>query len=508
MAADYKTLQQILQNPTKGKYYSGIAGGLERNKDSAYSQWYNTNIAPLMKPVTQGGAIGPDRYNGFLTTPSGIERSLAERGKQKDPYKALVSMYNSLATLDPGLEGGGMSQMDYAIASKGYDAALGYQYFKDTLPEELKFLADAQIAGKKYGSQIKQGNAANLIAEMNSLVPYGYNVGTKAGKNDKMFSLIAPDLARYGVNSLNDLTSYSVTNPYTGKKQDIFYNKATKTILPTEFGSSMKGEGGTWFQLANVGGKIIPITKWSDTSNAADYQGLAMIAGMLAGPALGGLASSLGGSLAASTGMSTGLATGLTQAGLSGLTQGALSAAMGGDFGQGFLGGAIGSGIGSGVSSLGIGNTVANNLAPLGNTASDAAWNTAISKAIDGALAKGLSGAAVAGLSGGDPTKAGLAGLVSGGVSGFTSGLGANSLGQGVSGLLGNQAGKYAASLLNTATPTPVSPLASTQPSSSTTGKKLYNISGLGLPQQANIKGALTKLKEMGASGFNNVGFV
>lgn len=505
MAADYKSLQQILQNPMKGQYNPAISGTYTRDPNSAYSQWYNTNMKPVLSQYSNPG----DRLQDMALNTAAHRNSLNARPSAiTNPYQKLAMQFGMIPQ-DPGRdEGGGTSHMDYAMAKSGYDAALGYQYFKDTLPDDLKFLADATVASKKYGAQNKLGNANNLIAEMNSLVPYGYNVGTKAGQNAKMFSLIAPDLARYGVNSLNDLTSYSVTNPYTGKKQDIFYNKATKTILPNEFGSSMKGEGGTWFQLANVGGKVIPITKWSDTSNAADYEGLAMVAGLIAGPALGGLASSLGGSLAATTGMSTGLATGLTQAGLSGLTQGALSAAMGGDFGQGFLGGAIGSGIGSGIGSLGIGNTVANNLAPLGNTATDAAWNTAISKAVDGALSKGLSGALVAGLNGGDATKAGLAGLINGGVSGFTSGLGANSLGQGVSGLLGNQAGKYAASLLNTATPTPVSPLASTQPSSSTTGKKLYNISGLGLPQQANIKGALTKLKEMGASGFNNVGFV
>lgn len=346
-----------------------------------------------------------------------------------------------------------------ALGGKLPAQTLNDQYLKwynSTLPPELQGVLNSPVASKTWGKD--QGlSHADLVGytdklknELSGLVGSGYNVKTASGSTQEQIGRLAPDLARYGVSSLSDLAASRVRSPYTGKDIDVFYNTRTGTIVPTNFGSSMKGEGGSNYKLYNYNGKVLPIANWKDTSEAADLAPLAMMVAMFAPAALGALGATgaAASGLASSTGISTGLATGLTNAGVSGLTQGALTAAMGGNFGQGFLGGALGSGIASGVGSLGIGSNVANSLTPMGNTANQAALNAALSQGVDSALAKGLTGGLTAGIMGGNAGRGTLAGLLSGGVSGAASGYLSNNLGSGLAGGVGSLASKYLTSSL------------------------------------------------------------
>ncbi len=557
MAANYTSLGQILGGPS---YAIGTGLGIAKggpNKAFINSDFYKNQVDPWSKLfnqysgymdyqkqrqdiATQNPKASPKQLEALYRQTPGLAMGVKKYGTMVVPQQLQDYMGGKYAN-DPiatyakalydqnkvanGLSGGGNEESYFDTLSRQQNALSGQPNINDlmlkaytsTLDPTTQKVLSQQVAGKGYGKKLGYDNRANtqaLINELNTLSGQGYNIKNASGNTAKQIQRLAPDLARYGVKSLNDLSSVKMMNPYTGKEESVFYNKTTGTLLPTEFGSSMKGEGGSYFKLHDYNGRVLPISNWKDTSEAADYAPLAMMASMMLGPALGPLASSLGGSLAGATGMSTGLATGLTQAGLSGLAQGALTSAMGGNFGQGFLGGALGSGISSGINSLGFGNSVANSLAPLGNTAGEAALNSAISGGVDSALAKGLTGGLMARIGGGDIGKGALSGALSGGISGglggYLQGMGADST---LANLAGGQLGKLASSSLfspnsgtnNRGQSGELSQAQAAQQNA--LAKRQYHLSNLPQYAQDRVQGGLNRLRGYGAN-FDDVEFV
>ncbi len=534
MSANYSSLGQILGGPA---YAFGAGQG--PNKKFLQSDFYKNQVTPWSNFFDQNSGYldyQKQRQDIAAQNPKATQKQLdalfgigANKYANYQPNQQMLDYQSGKYANDPIVayakalyDQKKMPQGDEGIAAVASNMKSGQNIndlmmkaYISSLDPQMQQILNQQVAGKGYGKKLGYDNRANtqaLINELNALSGQGYNIKNASGNTAKQIQRLAPDLARYGVKSLNDLSSVKMMNPYTGKEESIFYNKATGTLLPTTFGSSMKGEGGSYFNLHDYNGRVIPLSKWKDTSEAADFAPLAMMAGLAAPFALGPLGASLGGSLAGATGMSTGLATGIANAGLSGLTQGALSSAMGGNFGQGFLGGALGSGITSGIGSLGIGNNIANSLAPLGNTAGEASLNAALSGGIDSALAKGLTGGLSAGLFGGDVGKGVLSGALSGALSGGIGGYLQNDLGSPVSGVLGSLAGKVGTSLLSNAPQAPsggVTPTAarSSQPSTAISPSVLAQIRQL--QGQLQSRGAQTSgLDHLAGWGQKNLGWV
>lgn len=465
--------------------------------DQMRSALSSLSKAPQPSPVAQtGGALS---LADLARPQSQAEAQIPQ--VQRDLLNAMPMQHRIYLGLGAKGDGEGIESIQDAQRRN----AQGIQQYYQGLSPEQQWLTSTRTAHEKTGG----GNIDALMNEMNAMLGQGINFGTQSGSAAQQIRRMAPDLARYGVTSFNDLKPYTIPSP-TGKGTiDVFYNTRTNTLVPVDFGSSMKGEGGSNYTLKNINGRVVPVATWRDTSEAKEYAPLAMAAGLAMGPALGGLASSLGGSLASATGLSSGLATGIAQAGLSGLGQGALSAAMGGNFGQGFLGGALGSGITSGIGSLGIGDKVAGFIDP-----SDAALKSAISGGVNSALAKGLSGAAISGLMGGDPMRAGLAGALSGALSGgvgnYLQGMGADPA---LAGFAGSQLGKLGSSFLSSPSSRPSTPVATgAAPGNSAFGHSMGPLgmiaqarrdiggSGLGAPQQNSLFGGLNRLENRGRS--------
>lgn len=213
-----------------------------------------------------------------------------------DPY----NMTNGVLMTDPMT-----GQMDPYLRATGWDPYSGENISpyllkaqqameaeaRQILPENIR---NMQIASKTYGSEIGRGDTARLTQEFQYLMPK-----TKSGSAAENAARAAADLARYGVNSLSEIKSERI--PIAGGKgyTDVFYNSATGAIIPAEFGSSMQGEGGSYFSLKNANGQAVPTAAWTDTS---DKQELGTIAAMF-GTVLGGAAlgnALLGGGSAAS----------------------------------------------------------------------------------------------------------------------------------------------------------------------------------------------------------------
>lgn len=431
MAIDNQSLGMQLGLPVYG-----LAGGgplafdtksdFWKQQISPWDDYYSKVGAQSVLPEGLAGAVGRKVSANPPVAPGDVNSPAAQFAKASFDYNKTLN--------EEGTLGGSVMGRMGVNGSLGPANALNDQFLKlyaNTLSPELQKVFNSPVAsmewGKKSGLSKSDliGYTNNLINELSALSNNGYNIKTKSGDTMEQIKRLAPDLARYGVSSLNDLVAYKVKSPYTGKNVDIFYNTKTGTVIPTKFGSSMKGEGGSNYQLYNYNGKAIPLANWKDTSEAADYAPLVMMASVVGGLFLGPVAASIGQGIVgagASTG-ATALATGAAHAALSGTLSGTLAAASGGDFGKGFLTGAVGSGIGSAVGYLNPGSYLGGGNVTIGN---------AINKAISG----GLSSAAGAAISGGDAGMGALRGFVSGGVAGLTAPL----VG-GLSGSLGSLAG-------------------------------------------------------------------
>lgn len=286
-------------------------------------------------------------------------------------------------------------KMEEHMAGKTLEGAMPpktgsiYEDFKGP----LEFLRSAGVAQKSTGG----GDVENLTRELTELSNRGVQFGNKAMKNAGQINKMAPDLARWGVKSLNDLQAFDIPGRGT-----IYYNKGNNTVLPADFGSSMHGEGGTYFSLKNINGHVLPTTEWTDTSDRQAIMGGLSVLGAAAG--LGGLGAAIGGA----TGLGTAGGNALVGAGMGGLQ----SAAGGGNF----LKGALMGGLGGAVSAL-------NPAGALGVT------NPTLQAGLNSALSGGLRSA----IGGGDV----LQGAVSGGLSGL-GGQMFGPLGGYAGGMLGN----------------------------------------------------------------------
>jgi hypothetical protein len=233
-------------------------------------------------------------------------------GGGKEGMQALASMLGTWGK--SGADGIG------AITENRQMAVAGLEQYIGTLPQELQGILRMPIANKGTGG----GNAATLEQEFLGLGGKGNTSGSAAQHARRM----AGDLARYGVNSLSELKAVSVPMPGAkgGQTVSVFYNTRTGNIVPTSFGSSMKGEGGSNYKLRNVNGQVVPESIWRDTSDkGAIMGGLAVLgAGLGAGALFGGLGGSTGllsagGAAAEGAGAAGGLASAGAAGGATGL---------------------------------------------------------------------------------------------------------------------------------------------------------------------------------------------
>lgn len=440
---------------------------------------YNPNVQDGMSPWTSG-------YQPWVDT--GVQDGMhAAPNLQNTAYDLWVAKQYGSGThdLDPSVSG---------LLDQANEERLPV-WISQQSPELQKILR-SPIANKSYYQKVgvdRDAASQALLSQLGALQQAGLNYGNKAGSAEEQMGYLSNDLARYGVSDLNDLKSYQVKSPTTGKMIDIFYNNKTGAIVPTDFGSSMHGEGGNYYSLKNVNGHAIPVNSWADTSEAGDI--LPALA-ILAMPLTMGLTSALAPAVGAATGLGSAGATALTGAGIQGLTSGALSSAAGGDFGKGFATGAIGSGIGSGITALNPAGLAGIKNATLAN---------AVNKGISGGLS-GLTGAAI---NGGDVGKGALAGLTSGAISGAVSPaikdlLGGDKGAGMIGNFLGSQAGKYASnSLVGSKSPTTVvkqgaQPVSTT--STPASGLRQLDLSRLPPQAQERIRSAYGTLSGLGAN--------
>ena len=261
-------------------------------------------------------------------------------------------------------------KMEEHMAGKGLESlnsGTGDIFASFTGP--LEFLRNAGVSNKKLGG----GDEANLIRELTELGNRGIQFGNTAMKNPGQISRMAPDLARWGVKSLNDLQAFDIPGRGT-----LYYNKGNNTVLPSDFGSSMHGEGGTYFNLANINGHVIPKTEWTNTSDKQSIMGALTVLGAAAG--LGGLGGVIGGAIAPA---------GTTAAGTSAIGNAALGAGMGALKG-GVTGGWAGAGLGALTGGLGGAVSYANPAGYMG--INDPTVQAAINSAISGGLKSGITG--------------------------------------------------------------------------------------------------------------------
>jgi hypothetical protein len=301
------------------------------------------------------------------------------------------------------------------------------QAYLTGLDPSLRFLADTETANKDYGKKSGSGDAGRLEQELQNIVSHGVSFKNKSGSSEEHVKRMAADLARYGVDSLSELKAYTLPAPKGGGgTKDVFYNTRTGVIIPSTFGSSMKGEGGSYYRLQNVNGRAVAVPSWADTSEAADLAPALAVITLGAGAAFAaaGYAAMAGQAIAGATGVSAATGTALANAGFAGTLSGVTSAASGGSFGKGFLTGALGSGIGSAVSAYNPGAMITSNAA-IGNT---------INKAISGGLSGGLGAAINSGDAGG--------GALRGFVQGAVSGLAGQYVGNQAAGVIGSTISK------------------------------------------------------------------
>lgn len=333
----YTEFEQQNRNP----YPEGTSGWME---------WQSQHGLPTLPAAVQGPPVTKNQ----LWAAKKMEQALGQDTLQ------------NLAFTNPSAVGSGMN----IFAPKGD--------IWNKLTGDLAYLQNAGIAQKTTGG----GDEANLTRELNMLADRGMQWGNTAMQNPGQISRMAPDLARYGVKSLTDLQPVNVPGYGT-----LYYNKANNSIIPADFGSSMRGEGGTYFSLKDANGQVMPATKWTNTSDREAIAGALSVLGAAAG--LGGLGAFLGG--AGMTGLGTtagnamvGAGTGALQGGVSGGWQGALKGAL-----SGGLGGAV-----SAVNPAGMAGVT--------------------NPTLQAALNQGLSGALKSGISGTDPTRGALSGALSG----------------------------------------------------------------------------------------------
>lgn len=456
-------------SPQGGLWPARSIGRSSRHRESMMD-WFDSlfsggDVAPLADPESGGGA-------GSYAAPLAAE--MPTRSK-KERYDA-ARMFDALGQEDRFSSGGGAATVSAHVLQT--PAQMGIW---DAFSGNLAYLRSAGVANKKTGG----GDVDNLTRELTTLGNNGMKWGNKAMQNAGQISRMAPDLARYGVRSLNDLVPVSVPGYGT-----LYYNRTNNMVVPVDFGSSMHGEGGTYFTLQNVNGHVIPVTKWTDTSDKKSIMGGLSVLGMVAG--LGGLGSALG------SAMGTSAATGnaIVNAGM-GALQGGVTGGLSGALKGGLMGG-LGSVAGSSINSFNPGGMLTDN----------AAMASMINKGITGGLTGGLN----AGLKGGDIGQGALSGLTAGGTSGLVSGLMGDSMG-GMGSMLGGKAGSFLANQLFGGNQTPPQmPQQQRQVASNYQNpgmnRRQFNISQLGALQQQRVRGAFDKIKGYGYTGLDDVDLV
>jgi len=288
---------------------------------------------------------------------------------------------------------------DQAAYNQAYDDYWG------SWGKDLDYLRNAPIAQKNTGG----GNADLLKREMTMLldgtIP-GLSYGNKSGNDYAQIERMVPDLARFGVQSLFDIQAVPVPDPSNpGGTTTLFYDKRNGRIIQRDFGSSMKGKGGSNYYLNNAGPLAIPSTEWRDTSERDVIAGVLSVLSLAAAPAAIGALQGAGMSAAAAGG-TYGAASGALNSAVSGnnVLQGAL---VGGA--TGYLGGKIGGGEGqlNIAKSLGVDNATAANLLnsaikggvtggltslSTGRDLGESVLSGALSKGIQGGLAQYIGG--------------------------------------------------------------------------------------------------------------------
>jgi hypothetical protein len=348
--------------------------------------------------------------NNFQGALSQLQQSPFMAGQQAAPAVTQAPMQMSAPT-QAQLYGSPQDQAQYAAASNsklynmlpqaervqllGGGFTGGTDRRNDWLNSQDASLLGMSRAQKDQGG----GDAAALMQEMAKL---GIS-GNTAGSAQELINRMAPDLARYGVQSLSDLRPQTITGP-SGKPTQVFINQRTGQLVPVDFGSSMKGEGGSYYNLATgPNGQVTVQPHWENTSDRDAIAGGLSILGFAAG------LSPLGSMLGSATGLGTTAGNALVSAGSSAL-QGGVSGGW-----KGALTGALASGAGSAIGALNPAQYVTDNAT------------------LQSALNKGLSGATGASLKGGDPLSGALSGALSGGL-----GQQYGALGGMAGGMLGN----------------------------------------------------------------------
>ena len=385
-------------------------------RENLLPQYQPSGLAALMQPQISDEQKLQQMYETAMQDRPGGVMGVTQKPSLDD---WLLQQANQ-QQLNPESTWAGNSVMP-GIGGRGLQGRAN-EYYKQSLPEELRYLADLKIADKSHGG----GDVSALSGQVGDWVNRGLNLGNKAGSTEEQIARLAPDLARYGVNSLDDIQAIQVPSLSGQGNQTVFLNKNTNEIIPTRFGSDMGGKGGSEYYLANVGGHAVPVSKWRDTSDRQEILGALSVLSMAAGPLLAPYAASAATSLSAATGMSQAAANALVQAGMQGLKGGVMAGVGGGNILQGLASGALNSGLGS---TIGLTNP--------GSMVSD---NSVISNAIN----SGLKGAGSGGLNsliyGGDFGSGLTSGFTNSGLKSLISG-GLNEAG--VPGAISNQLARY-----------------------------------------------------------------
>ena len=318
-----------------------------------------------------------------------------------------------------------LKQASQGSTSQSYKSALqkGYENYLSSWDDSLKELQSSPVAQVNRGG----GNDALLRKELESFtstVP-GYSLANRSGNTAQHIERLVPNLSRFGVQSFFDLKPVQVPDPSGNGTKTLFYDERNKQFIPGDFGSSMAGKGGSYYNLVNAGPLSLPTASWTNTSDGPSIAKALGIASLVLGPAAIGGISSLTGLGTAGSGALFGAGMGGLQAGLTGGN--ALKGALVGGA-TGWLGGRIGGKAGqlNLASKLGVDNATAQAL-------------------LNSAVKSGGSAALRSAVTGGDIGNSLLAGAVSGGLSGgLTQALGGGSLASFGGGALG----KYAAQAL------------------------------------------------------------
>ena len=394
MAGNFSTLSSILGLDPTG---AGILFGKSSRLGNIYSDPYMIQGA---KNQLASGQWRWDPENNVFHQLSDYDQGtygLLNRIRKVNPNSISDAQAQALIRQSYNAGQGGEGSMTpywYNEArANAYESGLKDYY--DSWGDDLKFLQSSPIARKNTGG----GNADLLTKELNALlgVAPGYSLKNKAGGNQEHISRLVPDLARFGVNSLFDIKSYQVPDPSGKGTTTVFYDSRNNRVLPREFGSSMKGKGGSDYYLNAMGPLSVPGTSWRDTSERDTIAGVLGVLSLgFAGPAMGALQGA--GLSAAQAGALYGAGAGALQSAVTG--QNALKGALVGGA-TGYLGGSIGSGTGQTnlAASLGVDNATAQAI-------------------VNGAIKAGGSAALQSAISGNNLGDSLLGGAIQGGVSG------------------------------------------------------------------------------------------